>query len=426
MPRIRFVHAADLHLDTPFEGIAAPAPRVAEALRDASLQAWDELVRLTLRRGASALFLAGDLYDGAQRGLRAQLRVMRGLAELSQAGVRVFIVHGNHDPLDGWSAIREWPPGVHVFGDREVETLPLDREGETVAFVHGISYARRDVRENLARRFRRSAATGPQIGLLHASVGTSSEHAAYAPCALSDLQSSGLDYWALGHIHRREVLRAGHPWVVYPGNLQGRSPKPSETGAKGAYVVELDTAANTFSSPEFVALDKVRFVALPHDIEGSADLPGLLCRLDADLRSAHDEHEGRGLLARVVLEGRGDVAADLRRAGTLEHVTADLRERLETLAPFVWVESVVNHTAGLIDPAAIRERDEFSAAVLARAEQLAADEEQLAAFVAERCSQLSAGQVGTETRLSSNEAPQETLAEALALVLDRLERAEDE
>ena len=117
----RFIHAADLHLDTPFEGIAGPAPKVAEALREASLQAWDRLVQLALDEEVLFVLLAGDIYDGADRGVRAQIRFVNGLRRLDQAGIRTFIVHGNHDPLSGWSAVHEWPATVTIFGSRAVE-----------------------------------------------------------------------------------------------------------------------------------------------------------------------------------------------------------------------------------------------------------------------------------------------------------------
>src|SRR3954467_1145267 len=144
MPDFCFVHAADLHLDTPFQGVGRTTPAVGAALRDASLEAWDALVELTLRRQAAFLLIAGDVYDGAERGLRAQLRFLRGLERLSAAGVQVLVAHGNHDPLDGWSAIRAWPPGVHVFGSDVVEAVAIERDGAVLATVQGISYARRD------------------------------------------------------------------------------------------------------------------------------------------------------------------------------------------------------------------------------------------------------------------------------------------
>jgi DNA repair exonuclease SbcCD nuclease subunit len=424
MPRIRMVHAADLHLDTPFQGIAGPAPHVAEALREASLGAWDDLVRLAIDQGAAVLLLAGDLYDGAQRGVRAQIRVQRGLGQLSAAGVRTFIVHGNHDPLDGWSAIREWPPGVHVFGHEEVEVAPIEREGAIVGYVHGISYGRRDVAENLAARFRRGDARGPHIGLLHANAGGSPEHAAYAPCSLSDLQAAGMDYWALGHIHKRQILRGGDPWIVYPGDLQGRSPKASETGAKGAYLIEVDTDLVGFLAPVFQPLDRVRFATCPYDVAGHADLPSLHSGLRDALETLRDEHAGRGVLARVVLEGRSDVIGDLRRPEALLHLRDELREAFVDATPLLWVESLVDHAAPALDLAAIRARGEFSAEVLMHAERLAADPADLSAFSAARDASLHTGQVGRQVSDLPADPEAEILREALAGVLDRLEAAE--
>ncbi|MGO9560026.1 MAG: metallophosphoesterase family protein, partial [Acidimicrobiales bacterium] len=166
-----FVHAADLHLDTPFKGVSETAPRIGAALREASLDAFDQLVELCLDREAAFLLVAGDVYDGAERGLRAQLRFRDGLQRLSDAGIDTFVVHGNHDPVDeGWSAVRVWPERVHFFGADEVECMPVARDGQVIATVQGISYGRREVTENLALRFSRPTSEGLKIGLLHCNV----------------------------------------------------------------------------------------------------------------------------------------------------------------------------------------------------------------------------------------------------------------
>jgi DNA repair exonuclease SbcCD nuclease subunit len=424
MPSFRFVHAADLHLDTPFSGIAGPAPHVAEALREASLQAWDDLVRFTISEGAAALLLAGDIYDGEQRGVRAQLRFLRGLRDLSQAGVATFIVHGNHDPIGGWSAIREWPPNVTVFGHERVETVPLLVGGDTVAHIHGISYGRRDVGENLALRFQRSSGPALHIGLLHASVGSVGEHATYAPCSMSDLQDARMDYWALGHVHKREVLRAGDPWVVYPGDLQGRSVKQSETGAKGAYLVDVQGPASSSITPTFHALDRVRFVIHHHDIGPEADLAALQHSLVDAIEARRAQHAGRALLVRVVLEGRGEAAHDLRRTEALSHLETEIREMFAHVTPLLWLESIIDRAAPAIDPSAIRARGEFSAAVLDLAEHLEADQDALAAFLTTRTTLLHTGQVGRQVRELPPDLPTDVLSDAIALVLESLSAAE--
>src|SRR6478672_7542537 len=154
-PKFRFVHAADLHLDTPFAAIGRVAPEIAGRLRDASLEAYDALTRLAIEREAAFVVFAGDIYDCADRGVRAQLRFLRGVERLGEKRIPVFVAHGNHDPLDGWSAIRRAPANLTVFGAGTVETHPVTRDGELLAHVCGVSYARRDVSENLALGFRR-------------------------------------------------------------------------------------------------------------------------------------------------------------------------------------------------------------------------------------------------------------------------------
>ncbi len=194
-----------------------------------------------IERDVAFVLLAGDIYDGPQRGVRAQLRFYRGLERLHEAGIYSLVVHGNHDPLlTGWSAVRgAWPASVTVFGHDRVEQATIE-DGQPLAVVHGISFSQRAEMENLALRYHRCDEPCFQVGMLHCNVGSNLEHDPYAPCALSDLERADLDYWALGHVHTRRVSCDGQPWVVYPGNLQGRSPGPSEAGEKGALVVEVN------------------------------------------------------------------------------------------------------------------------------------------------------------------------------------------
>jgi len=193
-PDFSFVHAADLHLDTPFKGIGSTAPHVAEQLREASLAAFDSLVGLCLERRVAFLVVAGDIYDGPERGLRAQLRFRDGLARLSTAGIPSFVVHGNHDPVEtGWSALGgPWPERVTVFGTGKVQAVPVESDGIPLATVQGISFAQRSERENLALKFAHSAGPGVQVGVLHCNVqGAASDYDDYSPCTLDDLRRIG-------------------------------------------------------------------------------------------------------------------------------------------------------------------------------------------------------------------------------------------
>ncbi len=363
------VHAADLHLDTPFSGIGRVAPEVAQALQDASLAAWDALVRLTLDEGADVLLLAGDIYDGEERGLRAQLRVLSGLGRLSAAGVRTFIVHGNHDPLDGrWSAVRRWPEGVHIFGSERVERIPLGEVGG----ISGISYAQREETRDLASLFRREAGGGLEIGLLHCSVDGDPAHPAYAPTTREELLALDLDYWALGHVHARREVHAGRPWIEYPGNLQGRSPAPGERGPKGALVVRGDPRTGVLEPPRFVPVDCVRFIVLEVDVSAAADVPAVLNLVGEAARAARDAHAGRGMVIRLVLGGSGAVGAELRATGTAE-LLRQLREEAVGLEPFLWWDQVRVDVAGGWRRDELLGRGDFVAELLGQVDQLALD-----------------------------------------------------
>lgn len=325
--RFTFVHAADLHLDTPFTGLAEVNPAIAQDLRDASLAAWDDLVSWITDSGAAFALLAGDIYDGSERGLRAQLRFVAGLRRLGDAGVQTLIVHGNHDPIGGWSAIRQWPDGVTVFPST-LTSVSVQRDGVTLATVHGQSYAQAAEPDNLARHFRRGKGEGLQIGLLHASVeGEGAEHGRYAPCALSDLLEAKLDYWALGHVHARKILHTA-PHVVYPGNLQGRSMAPGELGEKGAFLVEAEVTRGRGRILElsFRALDRVRMQLVVCPIDGVDDMASVRRELGLRSEAAASDLGGRRLVARGILEGRGPVHRDLARPGALSELLRDLRD----------------------------------------------------------------------------------------------------
>lgn len=367
-----FYHAADLHLDTPFIGLEQASPRVAEALREASLAAFDNLVQSAVSDQAAFVLLAGDLYDGAQRGLRAQFRILKGLQRLSAAKIRVFIVHGNHDPLDGWSGIRAWPEGVHIFDSSHVQAIPVHTDGVCLATVYGISYANSHTSENLARRYVRQEGAGFHIAVLHANVGGNAEHAAYAPCSLEDLRASGMDYWALGHIHTRQILLRA-PWVVYPGNLQGRSPKPSERGAKGAFRV--DVRGGVLQEPTFVPLDSVRFIGLELDASSLDDIGALRASLLERGEALSAEHAGRGLLIRASIQGRPAFHPDLLRPETLPGLLHELRESTEMHDPFLWWESLRDETRPLLDREALLARGDFIAELLREVDLLASSPE---------------------------------------------------
>jgi DNA repair protein SbcD/Mre11 len=375
-----FIHAADLHLDTPFEGISLVSPDLARRLRDASLDALDNLVNLAIERDAAFLLLAGDIYDGAERGIRAQFHFRDAMKRLEAKRIRVFLVHGNHDPLDGWSAIRNWPANVMLFPTSRVATEAVERDGQRIANIHGISYATRDVTENLAAGFQRDTAPGLHIGLLHCNVGSAAGHAKYSPCSSEDLARAGMDYWALGHIHTRRLFQAGDAWAAYPGNTQGRSFQPGEQGPKGAMVV---TA--TESGVEeciFHAVDSVRFQEIHHDIAKLDDWGMLYDVLAETAQTLLEEAGGRHIVLRATLTGRGALHRELRDPARVEALLAVLRRSCESeRAPLHWA-ALHDETRPDFERKSIAGRGDFAAELVARTDSLLADPDSLESFAA--------------------------------------------
>ena len=363
---LRFVHAADLHLDSPFTGIRATAPEnVAKALYSATFDSYQNIIDLCISEGVDALLVAGDIYDGADRSLRAQRSFIDGLRRLDAAGIRSFVCHGNHDPLDGWEARLEYPTGCHRFG-ADFQAVPVFRDEPDRVLVYGISYPTQHVYENLVSRLGQVDDRAFSIGLLHANVGGNTDHAPYAPCSLDNLARSGIDYWALGHVHTRQILRERTPMVVYPGNSQGRH--PNEAGARGVYLVEVDADGNV--SLDFRPTDTVRWERARVDISALETEQDLLNEIDDAMQSLLDRAEGRSVVARITLSGRGELNRFLRQPNAVEDLLQGVNDQWAGRSPFVWCERVEEETAAPIDRAVMRAGEDFLAEVVRTADHL--------------------------------------------------------
>ena len=354
MTRIRFIHAADLHLDSPFSGLRSLAPEIAETLHQATFNAYDNIIDLCIQERVDALLVAGDIFDGADRSLRAQLKFVDGLKRLEEANIRSFLCHGNHDPLNGWEAQLTLPGSCYRFGG-ELEQVPVFEDEPGRAVVYGISYPQREVRENLVPLFS-AIEPGPfNIGLLHATVDNNPAHDSYAPCTLKDLEETGIDYWALGHVHTRQVLREANPTVVYPGNPQGRH--PNEPGARGVYLVEVGDAGQV--RRDFRAVDVVRWEIVEVEIDSIETEQALFDEIEQEVTRCQESADGRHVIFRLVISGRGPLHDSLRRPGFIEDLTEIVNETGPRERPFLWCGRIRASTASLIDREQQRQRSDF-------------------------------------------------------------------
>ncbi len=355
MESFKFVHTADLHLDTPFSGISEVNEEIAGRLRDATLQTFDNIVELCLQHKVAFLLVAGDVYDAKDRSLRAQLRFRDGLVRLSKAGISTFVVHGNHDPLSSRLATIEWPDEVHVFGGEGVSSRPVFRGDDIIAEIYGVSYPGQDVRENLAKDFHRQDSSPFAIGLLHCNVGQNTGHEPYAPCNLDDLASAGMDYWALGHVHAHRVLSPERPTVLYPGNPQGRH--PGELGPRGCYLIEVGTDGHCL--PQFVPVDTIRWSSETVEIEGLENDEAIIAAVRDICSSVREHCQGRPAVCRVTIAGRGPAHHSLTKPGFLQDLTETVRETECRLDPLVWVERIETRTRAPLDIDSLRMGQDF-------------------------------------------------------------------
>ncbi len=370
MQPFRFVHAADLHIDSPFRGLRDVDKRVGERLRQSTFEAFNNMINLCIDEQVDFLVIAGDIYDGADRSVRAQLRFRDGMRRLSEAGISVYIVHGNHDPLDGWLSAVSWPEGVHIFG-AEPEWKTVELNGEPLAAIQGVSFPTREVRENLVARFETPDSNSPfTIGLLHTNVGGNPDHDNYAPCSLDDLRLTALDYWALGHVHTRQTLRRQSPAVVYPGNIQGRH--PNETGPRGCMMVDVSEEGSI--NTRFHALDVVRWEPTDVDISEITSIDKLEDAIEQKLDDLAVKAEGRDVICSLTLSGRGSMHHELARQGAVEDLLTELRATASE-APWVWVERIYDRTRPEIDLDSRSEADDFLGATLRTAAKALDDKE---------------------------------------------------
>ncbi|GIO21625.1 exonuclease SbcCD subunit D [Oceanobacillus sp. J11TS1] len=235
---VTFIHAADLHLDSLFKGLRHVPANIFKEIQESTFTALNHLIDAAIENQVDFILLAGDLYDHESQSLKAQIRLRRAFERLEEQNIAVFLSHGNHDFMKGDSFDVEYPDNVHIFPGETVTCIPFYKNGEKAAAIYGFSYENRAVYENKAVEYEPVEEDFPfHIAMLHGSVATNTEHDSYAPFQIKDLLKKQMDYWALGHIHKRQQLHTNPP-IIYPGNTQGRHRK--ETGEKGCYLIKLD------------------------------------------------------------------------------------------------------------------------------------------------------------------------------------------
>ena len=325
-----FLHAADIHLDSPLKGLEEYQDAPLEQIRLAARRALDNLVQLALDENVAFVLLAGDLYDGEWKDFNTGLFFASRMGRLHDAGIPVIMVSGNHDAASQITRLLKLPENVTLLPHRHAGTHLLDHY--EVA-IHGQSFSARSVMDDLVCDFPQADPALFNIGLLHTSLNGRAGHEPYAPCTLDALKSKGYHYWALGHIHQREEI-CRDPWVVYPGNIQGRHIR--ETGPKGCTLVSVDEGRVMTVEPR--ELDVLRWAVCRVVPAGCDSLESLSDLVRDRFEEERAKTDGRPLAVRLIVDGITPLH------GQLHERALQWSEEIRAVAAMlgdVWIEKVV-------------------------------------------------------------------------------------
>lgn len=362
-----FIHAADIHLDSPLRGLEKYEGAPVEKIRNATREAFQHLVDVAIEKNVAFLVIAGDLYDGDWKDYNTGLFFISQMSRLQKENIKVFLIRGNHDAANLITKELKLPENVIEFSVDKPETFTIE---ELQVAIHGQGFASRAVTENIAKAYPSKMEGYVNIGLLHTSATGREGHESYAPCSLDDLKEKGYDYWALGHIHLREVLHEKNPVIIFPGNIQGRHIK--ETGQKGCTIVTVKDGQ--IHHYEHHDLDVLRWEVCSVDASSCETVQDIVVTAREKLEELYQHSEGRFLAIRIRITGSTDAHQAL--LVDREHVINNLRSlALEVGYGDIWIEKVKIETTRKMDIEELREKSSPIASILDYIEGLSQDEE---------------------------------------------------
>lgn len=357
----RFIHTADIHLDSPLRGLSSYEGAPVALLREAPRAAFRNLVDSAIEEKVDFIIIAGDLYDGNWRDYNTGLFFVAEMGRLNRASIPVYLLYGNHDAESEITKNLTLPANVHRFNAKAPQTFKIP---SLQVALHGQSFRQAATTENLAKDYPPAESGYFNIGVLHTALQGHEPHANYAPCSVSELKAKGYDYWALGHVHEAAVVHE-RPHIVFPGNLQGRHIR--EPGPRGALLVTESEGTVTLDRLD---VDVLRWHTLEVNVAGATIFQEATRRASVALASAYERHgDGRPMAIRVHFAGRSKVHGQL--FGMEAQLRAEVLAMAASLAPDrIWIEKVVVGTEPELDAQAMAARSDALAElqqILARA-----------------------------------------------------------
>ena len=352
---MKFIHAADIHLDSALHGLERYEGAPVEEIRSATRRAFDNLIELAIDEQVAFVLLVGDLYDGDWKDYNTGLYFVERMGRLRDASIRVFIVAGNHDAASQITKHLRLPDNVTLFSTRKPERVVLDDLGVSIC---GQGFATRAVTDDISQGYPQGDPQLLNIGLLHTCLDGKPGHEPYAPCTVDGLRSKGYQYWALGHVHKREEV-SQDPWIVFPGNIQGRHIR--EIGPKGCTLVTVN--AGEIVAVEHRDLDVMRWSICELDVSAAETVDDIYEQVREGLQLALDAAEGRPVAVRLVLYGA--CSAHLKLHAERERWIQEYRALATGLGGAgIWLEKISIKTRPVISTDEVLERDDALSGLL--------------------------------------------------------------
>lgn len=421
----RFIHAADIHIDSPLRGLELFDGAPVERLRNATREAFENLVSLAIDEQVDFVIIAGDLFDGPWRDMNTGIWTARQFRRLEAAGIPACLLRGNHDAESRVRKGITWPPNVHQFGVETPESISgkdLGLDDSIRVALHGQGFATADVQEDLAAGYPEAEPGCFNIGVLHTSLTGSPAHDRYAATSVDVLRTRGYDYWALGHIHQRsDPPECDSPYVAFSGNTQGRHVR--ETGAKGCLIVSVESGH--LESVDFRATDTVRWHRTTVELAKDDGTGELNQKVRDALQTCLDDSDGRFAAVRLEISGACSAHNELSQSTRRTEILSNIRMLAAEWDDEVWIEKIKLNTSTPLDVDQLRRGQDLLGELLRDVDELATDQETLQSLIHEELKTLqdkAAGELSAaDIRFDDPDQQLNWLRQAEGLLLSRLE-----
>lgn len=384
--QVTFIHTSDLHLGAPFRGLRDLSDTWANRLLAAIPESYRRVVDAAIEQEVDFVIIAGDIFDSARASYADHLVFFEGLNRLNDANIKVYLCTGNHDPYTSWQQdFFAFPPNTYMFPADKPGFVVFEKKGEPLVLLGGRSYYNqtwpqdKDIAEgiDLTEAQKQTGKTAPfAVGVLHSGLNLDKSKAPTDPEALL---RTGLDYWALGHIHKKWFVPPENPRIVFSGCIQGRD--INETGERGIIKVTLESGkdvALTFMPTASVVWERIEV-----DIEGCITLSEISDRMIRELFRANGKAQCEEMCTRITLVGKTDLHALLSKSGIIE----ELRQSLNETYPMFFCDALIDKTIPPVDKNSLLREGLFPAVLLQISSRFKENEENALMFLQEEFSQ---------------------------------------